>query len=175
MFRKFIIWLAIFFVATIAVYIAVLAGTTTAWNFLGVQDRDGGGSMALAFIIGPAIALPAGAIIAFIAKHFIDDRRASQNISTADNRRRDLRAFAILGAVAGGYIATYYLVRLGFWFASPISLSSYWVILLISWLPTTLGLAGAAATASWVARRTRVNRDRPNGHAESVEERRLRP
>ena len=60
MFRKFFIPLLGFIAGTVTTYLAVVIGTTFLWDILNVHDRDGGGTMGLAFVIGPFIALFGG-------------------------------------------------------------------------------------------------------------------
>ncbi|MGE3247173.1 MAG: hypothetical protein AB7F96_16720 [Beijerinckiaceae bacterium] len=153
MFRNVLIWLGLFLAATIVVYIAVVIGTASVWQAMGVHDRDGGGMMGLAFIIGPAIALPCGAGIAFLGLRFINRRNASTRAWTPEDTQRDSRRFLVLGAAVAAFFAAFWLVRFAFWLASPIRLDSYWIALMLSWLPDLAGAAAAIAAGFAVTRR----------------------
>lgn len=74
MFRKFFIPLLGFIAGAVITYLAVVIGTTFLWDILNVHDRDGGDTMALAFMIGPFIALFGGIAGAFWACRLIGRR-----------------------------------------------------------------------------------------------------
>lgn len=76
--RVFFAGLAAFLVAAIAGWMATIAvyvlGTEFKWWF----DRDGGGAMAFAFVIGPAVALVAGIVAAVGVVVWMGRRRAGK-------------------------------------------------------------------------------------------------
>jgi hypothetical protein len=66
-FRSFFISILGFIAGAVVTYLAVVIGTTVVWDLLDVHDQDGGGSMALGFIIGPFFALFGGIVGVFLA------------------------------------------------------------------------------------------------------------
>ncbi len=144
MFRVFVIAAAAFLVAAAATYAVVLFGTLGAWHVLGIVDRDGGGSMGLAFVIAPLIALVGGGAGA-IAAGIYARRRGQGAPAGAGERRRDVSRFALVAGVLGGAVAGYLLARFAFWLAGPIRYDAMWKALLHAWAPMIVMLAGAIA------------------------------
>lgn len=56
-----------FVAGVVATYAIVLFGTVLVWSLIGVVDRDGGGHMALAFIIAPGFAIVGGLVAGVLA------------------------------------------------------------------------------------------------------------
>ena len=68
MFRKIFIQLSCMITGAVITYLVVVIGMTFIWDILNMHDQDGGGTMALAFMIGPFISLfggIAGGVLAY--------------------------------------------------------------------------------------------------------------
>ena len=134
-----------FVAGAVVTYFGVVFGTLVVWDWLGVHDQDGGGSMALGLIIAPLCAIVGGIVGAFLLPAGIARRRRDAPPPTDDSRARDRRRFIILGGAILGGIIGHYVAQAGFWFASPIQFDSYWKVWAISWVPTIVTLLGAVA------------------------------
>jgi hypothetical protein len=55
-----------FLAGAVAGYLGLVLAVTTYWEIARVHDQDGGGAMALAFVIGPVFAVVAGAAAALL-------------------------------------------------------------------------------------------------------------
>lgn len=143
MYRSFILSLAAFILGAAAVYVLILFGVTVYWSLTGVHDRDGGGAMALGFIIGPAIALPAGLMIGVATWMALRRRAQRTGPASAETMRSDRRKFLIFGAAVIGWFAGYYLTRSAFWFANPMTFDTWWKVSIAAWLPDIGGVIGA--------------------------------
>lgn len=149
MFRTFIIGVIGFIAGAVITYMAVIIGTLLVWQWIGIHDQDGGGHMTLGLVIGPFFALIGGIVGAMLAVH-LALRRRSNAPPGADDNRRDMRRFFIIGGAVAGGIFGHYAAQFGFWFVSPISFDSYWKVWAISWLPTIASLLSALAGALFV-------------------------
>ena len=158
MFRIFVIAVLGFIVGAIVTYLAVVIGVTTVWELLGKHDQDGGGAMALGLVVGPFCAVIGGIFFAGLVPTLVARRRGHTGPQTAEEKSRDLRRFCIVGgAVVGGYIG-YNIVHFVFWMLRPISIDSYWIVLVLSWAPTIVMALAAIAGGLIVRRLTRVSR-----------------
>lgn len=142
MFRLFVIGAAGFAIAGAATYALVFFGTLAVWQMLGTVDRDGGGSMALAFVIAPAFAVLGG-----IAGAIVAGRRAYRSGQVVPagvaERRRDVSRFALLAGVVAGALAGYFAARFAFWLAGPIQYDAMWKAMVHAWAPTVVVILGA--------------------------------
>ena len=139
-FRNFLITVLGFIAGAVVTYLVVVVGTMLIWDWQGVHDQDGGGAMALGLVIGPAVAIVGGIVSAIFALRFALKRA---KVQPPNEKRRDIKRLLIAGgAILSGY-ASYQLVLFGLWIASPISLDSYWIVWMISWLPRIFFLLGA--------------------------------
>lgn len=157
MFRILVISLLGFVIGAIATYAAVFFGTLGAWQVLGVIDRDGGGSMALAFTIAPIAALFGGSVTAVSAGVFAVRRRGAAPGSSVE-RRSDGRRFSLLAGVLAGAVAGYALSRFVFWLAGPIRYDAMWKAMAHAWAPTIVTFAGAVIGGLIVRRFLRAPR-----------------
>lgn len=66
MFRTLLLSILAFVAGTVLIYLILVAGVFTAWELTGYRDRDGGAHMAIAFILGPLVAVPCGLVIGAI-------------------------------------------------------------------------------------------------------------
>ena len=144
MFRIFVIATAAFAVCAAATWAVVFFGTLAAWHVLGVVDRDGGGSMGLAFVIAPLVALVGGGAGA-IAAGVYARRRTSSLPTSGEEERRDVARFALVAGVLAGAFVGYLLATFAFWLAGPIRYDAMWKALAHAWAPTLITLAGAVA------------------------------
>lgn len=151
MYRAFILSLLAFLAGTAATYLAILIGVTTFWEMTGVHDRDGGGAMALAFVIGPALALPAGLAIAIFT--WVRLRRRA-GPSDAASMHKDRRKFAIFGAAVAGWIIGLYLARLAVQLAA-MTYDTWWKAALHAWLPDIVAVICAVMAGFLAARLAR--------------------
>lgn len=119
----------------------------------GRVDRDGGGAMNFAFVIGPALALLC-AITGAIALIALDRSRQARRATgalppappwTSGHRR-------VLAAIGTGF-ATYAVLWFVDFVVRPGSFSSYAVALLVGWLPTILALAAGIGVYLELGRR----------------------
>jgi sterol desaturase/sphingolipid hydroxylase (fatty acid hydroxylase superfamily) len=67
MFRTFVIAVLGFIAGAILTYFALVIGVSGWWDLFDVHDQDGGGHMALGFVIGPFCAVIGGLVGAFLA------------------------------------------------------------------------------------------------------------
>lgn len=150
MFRLFVIGAAGFAIAGAAAYALVFFGTLAVWQMLGVVDRDGGGSMGLAFVIAPAVAVlvgMAGAIVAVRRAY-----RSGQSMPAGvDDRRRDVSRFALLAGVVAGALAGYFAAKFAFWLAGPIRYDAMWKAMVHAWAPAVATILGALS--GWLTAR----------------------
>jgi hypothetical protein len=72
--RKIIIPALGFAAGTVITYLVVLIGTTVVWSIFHVHDQDAGGAMAVAFFIGPILALFGGVAGGLLAYRMIRQR-----------------------------------------------------------------------------------------------------
>lgn len=154
MFRIFVIAIAAFAVSAAAAYAVVFFGTLAAWHAFGVVDRDGGGSMGLAFVIAPFVALVvggAGAIAAGVYAH----RRGQSAPSGKDERRRDVSRFTLVAGVLAGGFAGYLIAKFAFWLAAPVRYDAMWKACAHAWAPTIITLAGGIAGGLFTRRALR--------------------
>ena len=151
MFHSFVIAVLGFIAGAVFTYVAVAAGTLLVWQWLGIHDRDGGGSMALGLIIAPLFALFGGGGGAILASVLAARRRRNAPQPAAEDRR-DMRRFLITGGAIAGAITGHYAAQFGFWLASPIRFDSYWKAWAVSWIPAIAAVFGAIA-GGLIARR----------------------
>lgn len=144
MFRIFVIAVVAFAVSAAVTYAVVLFGTLAAWHVFGVVDRDGGGAMALAFVIAPLIALIGGGAGAIAAGVITHQRSGLTRAGAAERRRDATRLELAAGAVAGGF-SGYLLARLAFWLVEPIRYDAMWKAMAHAWAPALIIIAGAIA------------------------------
>ena len=151
MLRIFAIATATFVVCAAATYAVVLFGTLTAWQILGSADGDGGGSMGLAFVIAPIVALICG-LAGAIAAALYARRRSSNAPASAEERRRAVNQFALVAGIVAGGFAGRLFSEFVFWLAGPVRYDAMWKAWAHAWAPTIIMLAGAVA--GWlIARR----------------------
>lgn len=151
MFRTFILSAVAFLVCAAATYAAVLFGHIALWHVLGMVDRDGGGAMAVAFVIAPAVAA-IGGIAGAVAAALYDRRRRTTRSFSPQADRRDMTRFEILAGVVVGGLAGHLLANFGFWLVGPIQYDAMWKAYAHAWAPTIVTLAGAIV-GGLVARR----------------------
>ncbi len=151
MFRVFAISAVAFVVCAAATYAVVLFGHIALWQVLGIVDRDGGGGMAVAFVIAPAIAV-IGGIAGAVAAALYERRRLAGRTANREERRRDVSRFEILaGALAGGF-AGHLLAKFGFWLVGPVRYDAMWKAYMHAWSPMIVTLA-CAIVGGLIARR----------------------
>ena len=86
----------------IAGYILVSMVIFGAWALMGVHDRDGGGAMAVGFVIAPAGAVVFGLASAIATVVILSKRRATAPAPEPESAARDTRLFIrVTCAVAG--------------------------------------------------------------------------
>lgn len=74
---KIVLLVLLAFVAgAVTGYIGLIVAVTTWWEIAHVHDQDGGGAMALAFVIGPVFAVMTGAAAAVAAGVWANRRAA---------------------------------------------------------------------------------------------------
>lgn len=142
MFRNFVFATVAFSVCAAATYAAVFFGALTAWHVLGVVDRDGGGTMGLAFVIAAVTALVGGGAGAIVAVVFAN-RRGKSAPSRPDERQHLLARFALVAGVLAGGLAGFLLAKFAFWLVGPISYDAMWKAMVHAWAPTLIMIAGA--------------------------------
>ena len=154
MFRTFIIAVLAFSVGAIITYLALVIGVITVWDLTGVHDQDGGGAMALGLVIGPICAVFGGIICAILVPIWVAKRRGHVGPQTAEEKRRDISRLCVVGGtIFGGYIG-YKTVYFIFWLMRPISIDSYWIVMMLTWAPTIAMALGALAGGLIVYRLT---------------------
>ncbi|MHB2169840.1 hypothetical protein [Alsobacter sp. R-9] len=136
-----------FILGTIVTYVAVVAGTLVAWEFLGIHDRDGGGSMGLAFIIGPFFGLIGGVAAAVFA--FVRLSRGAP----AEGRARTSRGLGAAAAGVGAFLFGYWLGSFVGWMAGPYAYDNLGAAIIAAWAPTLIGLGLGALAIRFVLRR----------------------
>ncbi len=145
MFVVFLWSLAAFIISAVAVWFAIVLAVVAYWDFAGIRDRDGGGTMALGFFIAPAIALPVAIVLAVIVFAKLAKRRSENGAATPAPTRRDKRYFAIFGSAIAGWLAGLYLTR----FAWSIFGSEYYdnhiKVMMHAWMPDVIGILFAFA------------------------------
>lgn len=144
MFRVLVVAAVAFVLSTATTYAVVFFGTLAAWHVLGVVDRDGGGTMGVAFVIAPLIAAIGGCAGATAAGVSARGRKGGPP-SGGEERRDDATRFTLTaGALAGGF-AGYVIGESAFWLVGPISYDAMWKALAHAWAPTLIMIAGAMA------------------------------
>lgn len=125
----------------VATYVIAVTAAFTLAHVNNVFDRDGGMSMGIVFLIGPA----AGLIGGILAAIFIPMRLARRDLSRAERALPPPSpggARTAIAAIVCG-IAGYLAGRFVLWMMAGMSFDSYAVALTISMLPWLLALAGA--------------------------------
>jgi hypothetical protein len=131
----------------VATYAVVLVGTVTAWDLLGIVDRDGGGTMGLAFVIGPTIAMLGGIAAAVVAMLRARQPHAPEPGAPPAGGRGGSRFAVLAGALAGG-LTGHVLTRIVLWLAAPTTYDALWQASVHAWSPTVMTCAGAIAGAA---------------------------
>jgi hypothetical protein len=157
MFKTFLIACGGFIAGAVLTYLVVVFGTVFMWDMTGVHDQDGGGAMALGLVIGPFLALIGGIVCAALTTRWAVRRnRNAPPQSDQDKARDSVRFFVIGGAILGGIIG-HYAAQIGFYFVSPISLDSFWIVQAIIWIPRFATLLGAVGGGLLVWRKMRYS------------------
>lgn len=90
-------------------YVATLAAILGYWDLAGVHDTDGGGGMAVAYGLAPAVALVTGTIAATVMASRLTRHARAMAAPSGDQTRRDQRRLlAMLGLLTGlalGFVA----------------------------------------------------------------------
>lgn len=149
-------------VALVRVVLAFLAGLVVSYlvivmvgilymDVAGIVDRDGGGTMGLAFTLGP-IGAPIGGTAAAIFTYAYTRRhpRAAEDDGAHQTPAARQKRIVLVALIAG--LAAYLAASFGVWLQSGASYESYWTALLVGWSPILVGLV-AAALAGWIAAR----------------------
>ena len=162
MFVVFLWSLAAFIISAVAIWFAVVLGVVAYWDFAGIRDRDGGGTMMLGFFIAPAIALPVAFILAVIVFAKLAKRRRENGAATLMQHRRDKRYFAIFGSAIAGWLAGLYLTRFAWNIFGPEHYDSYLKAMMHAWMPDFVGVVCAFA-AGFAANRAMRPKSGPPG------------
>lgn len=158
MFRTFIIAVLAFAVGAIITYLTIVVGVIAVWDFMNVHDQDGGGAMALGLVIGPICAVIGGLICAVLVPLWVAKRRGHVGPQTVEEKSRDIRRLCVVGGmIFGGYIGNK-TVQFAFWLMRPISIDSYWIVMMLTWAPTVAMVLGALAGGLVLNRITRVSK-----------------
>jgi hypothetical protein len=133
----------------VATYVIAVTAAFTYAHVNSVFDRDGGMSMGIVFLIGPA----AGLIGGILAAIFIPIRLARRDEVRGDSApaRRGGARTAIAAIVCG--IAGYLIGRFVHWMMAGMAFDSYAAALTVSLLPWLLALAGAGLAILALRRR----------------------
>ena len=96
-------------VSAILGYVVVAFSIFAAWDLMNVHDQDGGGHMAVGFVIAPAAALIAGIIGAAIAALKMSGKplRAKGEQATKDRRVLLHIGLAVIGLIVGWKASNY--------------------------------------------------------------------
>lgn len=138
------------FVATFAI---VFFGTITYWDFAGIRDRDGGGTMGLFFFITPTIAIFAAVIAAVVTAVRMINRKADVAAGKRPPAQRWPLGVRTAVAALAWAAAVYGVFEFVYWMMEPMYFQSYTVATIVVWLPIVATLAAAGLAAAFVLRR----------------------
>jgi hypothetical protein len=136
------------------VYVLVVAGTLGYVHANSIFDRDGGMSMGIIFLIGPACALAGGVLSAIVTAVRMGQRQRARAASQMPPQKPWPLWAMVAGALLAG-AAAYVATRLILWAGGPMRFSSYWAAFAVSLSPIILAVA-AAGLVVWHGLRKRT-------------------
>jgi hypothetical protein len=135
----------------IATYVVAVTAAFTYAHLNNVFDRDGGMSMGIIFLLGPALGLLGGILAGTFFPIWLGKRDAARVGGTPPPRQGAPGAHVAVVAIICGIVG-YLVGRFVLWMMQGMSFESYFVALTVSMLPWILGL-GAAGLAVALTRR----------------------
>lgn len=134
----------------IATYVVAVTAAFTYAHVNNVFDRDGGMSMGIIFLLGPALGVIGGILAAIFFSIWLGRRDAARAGGTPPPRQGAPGARVAVVAIVCGIVG-YLVGSFVLWIMQGMSFESYLVALTVSMLPWILGL-GAAGLAVALAR-----------------------
>ena len=142
-----------FLAGTIVTYIVVVAGFFWYIEANQVFDRDGGMSMGIVFLIGPAAGILGGTICAIAFPIWLNRRDLRHASGKLPPRTPWPQAWRVGLAIVLAGVPAYLLGRFILWLYAGTSFDSYWVALVVSNTPLILAIAAAALAAVLASRK----------------------